>query len=293
MIFEVEHTTRYDYSEPVKLEPLALRLRPRSDRSQQVRHFELELDPPPAGLSEISDLEGNDTALAWFTDQTTSLEISTRLRAETLRTNAFDYIVLNPASLQVPMRYPDTETRVLFRYLQSSGDAAVSGLARKLRASVDNDAPSFLTGLAGQLADQIEGEVRLEGQPLEPGETLRRGRGSCRDAAVLFMDACRSVGIAARFVSGYQEGDPAVEEKYLHAWAEVYLSGVGWRGFDPTLGLAVSDRHLALAAGPTAASTLPSEGNYRGNAVSAMKADLQVRVLPSSRDRANGVTPPH
>jgi transglutaminase-like putative cysteine protease len=280
VIFEVEHTTRYDYSEPVKLEPLAVRLRPRADRSQHVLSFELNLDPAPAGLTEISDLDGNDTALAWFTEGTTSLEISTRVRAETFRTNAFDYIVLDPALIELPMRYPAEESAALVRYMQPGGDPAVSELAREVLQSAGGEAPLFLTQLSGRLAAEIEGEVRLQGQPLSPAETLSRGRGSCRDAAVLFMDACRSVGLAARFVSGYQEGDPEVDEKYLHAWAEVYLSRVGWRGFDPTLGLAVSDRHLAVAAGPTAASTLPSEGSYRGTALSAMKAGLQVKVLP-------------
>ena len=280
MIFEVEHTTRFDYSEPVKLEPLAVRLRPRADRSQFLLYFEMNLDPAPAGLTEVSDLDGNDTVMAWFTEETTSLEISTRLQAETLRTNPFDYLVLDPRLLELPMKYPIEESGALFRNLQPSGDTDVTALAWDLLSAGGGSAPLFLTELAGRLAADIEGEVRLEGEPYAPAETLSRGRGSCRDVAVLFMDACRSVGLAARFVSGYHEGDPDIDEKYLHAWAEVYLSRVGWRGFDPTLGLAVADRHLAVAAGPTAGSAAPSEGSYRGTALSSMKADLQVKVLP-------------
>lgn len=281
MLFEVEHTTRYDYSEPVRLEPLAVRLRPRSDRSQSLLFYEMNLEPAPAGRTEVSDLDGNDYVMAWFTDPTTSLQISTRLQAETLRANPFDYLVLDPVLLELPMRYPPDESKALFRYLQPSGDAVVTALAWDIVRATDGSAPGFLTELSGRLAAEIEGEVRLKGEAFDPGETLRLGKGSCRDAAVLFMDVCRSVGLAARFVSGYQEGDPEAGEKYLHAWAEVYLSGVGWRGFDPTLGLAVADRHLALAAGPTAASAAPSEGSYRGTALSSMKATLEVRVTES------------
>ena len=61
------------------------------------------------------------------------------------------------------------------------------------------------------------------------------------------MEVCRAVGIAARFVSGYQEGDREQQSR-LHAWVEVYLPGAGWRGYDPTLGLVISDRHIPLAA---------------------------------------------
>ncbi|MEX0789461.1 MAG: transglutaminase family protein, partial [Actinomycetota bacterium] len=192
--------------------------------------------------------------------------------------NPFDYLVLDDGRMQLPMRYPAEESGALLRYSRPTGDPAVVELAHEVLRSSGGSAPSFLTQLSSRLASAVEGEVRMEGEPFEPAETLRRGRGSCRDAAVLFMDACRTVGLAARFVSGYQEGNPKIEEKYLHAWAEVYLSRVGWRGFDPTLGLAVADRHLALAADADPGRTTPYEGSYRGTAVSSMKADLQVRV---------------
>lgn len=281
MLFEVEHTTRFDYSAPVRLDPLAIRLRPRVDRSQYLLHFEMKLDPAPAGLTEISDLDGNDTSLAWFSEEITSLDIRTELRAVTLRSNPFDYTVLETALLQLPMRYPPPESSALQPYLQPSGDPDVSALATDVMRTAEGGAPGFLTQLSMRLAADIAGEVRLEGSPLLPGDTLRKGAGSCRDAAVLFTDACRSIGLASRFVSGYQEGDPGVDEKYLHAWAEVYLSRVGWRGFDPTLGLAVADRHLAVAAGPSAHSAAPTSGAYRGTAQSEMKAHLDVRVRPN------------
>lgn len=281
MVFEVAHTTRFKYREPVGLEPMTIRLRPRADRAQQLRWFEMKLDPAPAGSTEMTDLEGNDVTRVWFDRPASSLLLTTRLTAETLRSNPFDYLVLEPARLALPMSYPHEPPGALDRYRVPSGDLETHTLACTLMDRAGHTAADFLTLLTTRLAEQITQEVRPEGDALPAAQTLERGRGSCRDVAVLFADICRSVGLAARFVSGYQEGDPDIEEKYLHAWAEVYLSGVGWRGYDPSLGYAVADRHLAVAAAPAAQGAAPTEGSYRGNALSTIEADLQVKVLPS------------
>ena len=76
------------------------------------------------------------------------------------------------------------------------------------------------------------------------------------------MEVCRTVGLAARFVSGYQEGDPDSSDRDLHAWVEIYLPGAGWRGYDPTLGLAVSDRHITVAASAIPQYAAPIQGTF-------------------------------
>jgi len=96
---------------------------------------------------------------------------------------------------------------------------------------------------------------------------LRRKEGACRDLAVLFMDICRSLGLAARFVSGYKYSPDTPDQHELHAWAEVYLPGAGWRGYDPSWGLAVADHHVALAAGPAPQDAMPVTGTFRGTDV--------------------------
>ena len=106
-------------------------------------------------------------------------------------------------------------------------------------------------------------EIRAEGAAWSPERTLVAGGGACRDVTALFMAACRSVGIAARFVSGYQaEADTPDGRRHLHAWPEAFLPGVGWRGFDPTHGLPVTDGHVALCAAPDQAATMPIEGGF-------------------------------
>jgi transglutaminase-like putative cysteine protease len=117
-----------------------------------------------------------------------------------------------------------------------------------------------------------------EAQPAE--ETLLRKRGSSRDLAVLFMEACRYVGIAARFVNGYHDSEGEIGKRQLHSWGEVYLPGVGWHGYDPSEGLAVTDRHIALAAAGIPQFAAPVAGTFRGNAVtSELSAVVDIRVV--------------
>jgi transglutaminase-like putative cysteine protease len=96
------------------------------------------------------------------------------------------------------------------------------------------------------------------------------------------MDACRAAGLATRFVSGYQEGDPTRAERELHAWVEVYLPGAGWRGYDPTYGVPVADRHVAVAAGLTPRAAAPTSGTFRGTGTgSTLRTEIRMRVTNS------------
>jgi transglutaminase-like putative cysteine protease len=115
--------------------------------------------------------------------------------------------------------------------------------------------------------------LRIDGAPWPPGVTWSKKSGSCRDLAVLFMEVCRSIGLAARFVSGYEAGVES-PERYLHAWAEVFLPGAGWRGYDPTHGLVVADGHIVLAAAPRQQQTMPIEGQVQGKVVAEKMTEL-------------------
>jgi transglutaminase-like putative cysteine protease len=108
-------------------------------------------------------------------------------------------------------------------------------------------------------------------------ECLAEGRGACRDLAITFMEVCREVGLAARFVSGYQMADPQ-DEQYMHAWAEVYLPGGGWRGFDPTHAKAVDGSYVPVAASPVSSLATPIEGGFSPKDThSRIEAKLEVR----------------
>ena len=142
---------------------------------------------------------------------------------------------------------------------------------------------AFLNQLNSTLYREFEFMHRDFGNPHPPEVTLTTRRGACRDLSVLFIDACRAMGLAARFVSGYQEGDPNQTERNLHAWAEVYLPGAGWRGYDPTHGLAVSDRHVVITAVADPGLSTPVIGTFRGTGVtSTLSVDIAVNVESSA-----------
>lgn len=163
-----------------------------------------------------------------------------------------------------------------------SVDWQVANFARELAGETGGQTQEFLTVLCRRIHERSEPIIRLQGDPLPAGETLRSRRGACRDLAALFMDACRSMGLAVRFVSGYQgEAVDDTGERFLHAWAEVYLPGAGWRGYDPAFGLTVADGHVALAAGPSHAEARPVHGNFWGAEVEA-RMQVEVRIENSS-----------
>ncbi len=280
MLFDIVHTTTYRFSRSVYLEPHVFRLRPRCDAAQRLQYFEFLIDPKSAGLSEYLDLEGNCVARAWFTGVGDSLSVTARSGVETLRENPFDYIFGEPAADRLPMAYASELDLLLAPYrLREDADASVAGFAASVADEADGRPLSVLAALNRRIFQMCQVMPRDEGAPLLPRVTLAERRGACRDLAVLFVDVCRALGFAARFVSGYQLGDPSKETQDLHAWAEVYIPGGGWRGYDPTNGLSVADRHVAVAAGMRPEQAAPITGTFRGTGVaSQMQANIRIRV---------------
>lgn len=279
MLFRGSHVTRYRYSREVFLEPHVIRLCPRSEPGQRVLAFSVEIDPTPAGVSGSLDAEGNSVLWSWFGRMTETLTITTRFTAETLRPVPFDYIVPTAESARLPVPYPPHEQPVLAPYLAAEPSPGASALAEEIAAEADGDVQAFLIRLTDRIYRLCEVIVRDEGDPYPADRTLAEARGSCRDLAVLHVVCCRHVGVAARFVSGYQEGDPDAEERELHAWAEAYVPGGGWRGYDPTHGLVVADRHLAVAASASPVGAAPVAGSLRGTGATArMEADIDLDV---------------
>ena len=273
MRFRVRHTTSYRYSRPVFLEPHTVHLRPRCDSSQLLRGFRLRIDPQPAIISEALDFEGNDIAYAWFEGTTESLLVASEFELVTLRENPFDYILLGDETHRLPLAYPAEWRDQLGRYLAGSSgpDCPVGRFARSIADSAGRETLPFLAVLNGRISKSYEVVVREEGDPLPADETLKSTKAACRDLAMLFVECCRSLGVASRFVSGYHQGDHVADQRHMHAWAEVYLPGGGWRGYDPAYGLAVADRHVAVAAaampplGRPAERQLPRHRGHRNH----------------------------
>ncbi len=294
MRYKILHNTSYVYSDRVSLNPHWIRLRSRSNHHQTLHYFNLDIHPQPLGQSAVLDLEGNAVEKIWFHPQEFDrLEIRATSEVETHCVNPFNYL-LEPWAIELPIDYPSTLMAGLSPYFSPRNcrqpmDFRVYEWAVNIAQSVNHQVTAFLMALNQQIYQNCEYEIRDTGPPLPPGITWQQKRGTCRDFAVLFMEACRGMGLAARFVSGYQEGDPpgeslcdrqTPEPRYLHAWVEVYLPGAGWRGYDPTHGLAVGDRHIALVASAIPQNTAPILGTLRTSSInSQMTFDISIEPL--------------
>jgi transglutaminase-like putative cysteine protease len=278
MKISVTHSTVYRYDILVVLEPHIFRLRPRMSSTQRLLAFDIQITPAPAGTTECLDQDGNLAMNAWFGAPTRELKVTSRFTVEMLRQNPFDYVLVGE-SLTLPLWYREPLCTALTSYRKDGHVAnAVKQFAESVAAGAQQETLPFLLALSRQVFQACRQVVRPKGAPWASDNTLSLGEGSCRDLAVLLCDACRVMGIAARFVSGYECSSANREDSYMHAWAEVYLPGIGWRGYDPSRGLAVSDSHIAVAAGFDSELASPVAGWYSGESTSRMEASVNLQV---------------
>ncbi len=262
MFYHLCHQTLYTYPQAVKLSPHLLRLCPRSNGWQKLLDFQLFIEPKPTRITPIYDLDGNHLHQIWFDDEIETLNIKTDFKIETLIENPFIF-QLESWALKLPFDYTTSWCQQLQPYLNSyypHFDPVAIELAQEICHEVQQNPLNFLFSLNQKIYQNCQYLTREEGDPLPPRVTWQKKQGSCRDFSILFIEVCRAMGLGARFVSGYQEGDPDQVELDLHGWVEVYLPGAGWRGYDPTYGLAVSDRHIALVASAIPQYTVPISG---------------------------------
>lgn len=276
MKLRIDHRTTYRFDAPVFLEPHVVRLRPRSDAAVRLIDFSLDVDPAPAVRAENLDLDGNVVTHAWFEGATDRLALRMRAAVETLTTNPFRFLLAEP-DRSLPYAYPPGSQDRLRPY-RSPPDAApdaVRALALDAAQASERDQAAFPLTLAQRLHREFTVEERPEGPPRAPEATAAARRGACRDLAVLFVACCRAMGLAARFASGYADVG-ARDRDDLHAWGETYLVGGGWRGYDPSHGLAVSDRHVTVAAAADPSDAAPVTGTFRGAAAARLEFEIDV-----------------
>ncbi len=266
MQFHIRHRTVYEYSAAVHLDPHELRFLPRSGGGQFVESFRLETTPTPVASTDFVDAEANAVRVASFAGAHEQLTVDCQMIVRTTAANPFDF-PLTRDNQTLPVTYTPYERSCLWRFLRrypSSTDAdMIVRYAQALVSECGGATIRFLTTLNRRLFEEHEVFHRPTGMPWPPEKTLAAEQGACRDLAWLMIDICRSVGLAARFVSGYQEPEGQEQQPELHAWAEVYLPHAGWRGHDPTHGLAVADRHVAVAAAAEPHAVTPITGTIR------------------------------
>jgi transglutaminase-like putative cysteine protease len=264
---EIRHITHYSFGILVTLGPHTLLLRPREGHDVRIAASTLSI-VPSASLGWRRDLYDNVMGIATFGDQvTTELSIESRLEVELYDTTPLDFLVEDHA-LHFPFTYQAHEQIALRPYLEpvyQDHPLLTDWLAGFRQAAHASETFAVVDQMNRRIHSQVVYEVREEAGVLPPAETLRRGRGSCRDTAALIVESCRRLGVAARFVSGYVFG-PATQAggAASHAWGEVYLPGGGWKGFDPTSGSVVGADHIPVAVHHHPEAIPPVAGTFTG-----------------------------
>lgn len=277
MIVTIEHETNYQYLDRVFLEPHTLRLTPRQSPGLRVYDASMDIDPQPQGINIIQEEDGTQAHLVWFNGMTKHFRIRARTEIELNPINPFEFLIYPTGGVRLPMVYPSAMVTMLEAYRQQgAANPDVKSYAVNLAEDTGQQTVDFLSQLIQRIHTDLEYEKREQGCPHPAQQTLEEKKGSCRDFAILAIDVCRAIGLAARFVSGYYFSHNREEPSELHAWVEVYLPGAGWKGYDPTHGVACDHHHIALAASAQSERTLPVTGTFRGFASSRITTKLSM-----------------
>jgi transglutaminase-like putative cysteine protease len=286
--YKILHRTYYNFASPVRLGPHALLLRPREDHELRVESAFLSTTPS-ATVRWHRDVEDNSVAIATFEGTTSQLSIESNVVVQQYNQVPLDFLVADYA-IDYPFAYTPEDEAVLAPYMRigpAGGAAGERGPVDEWALAVWHpghriQTAALLQRLASQIQQLISYKRREEPGVQAPEATLSHGTGSCRDSAFLFMRVARGWGLAARFVSGYLCSAPsAADFGATHAWAEVFLPGAGWKGFDPTLGAIVGADHIAVAVSRLPESVPPVAGSFTGPP-GAGSFDVGVWVTPLS-----------
>ncbi|HBP90375.1 MAG TPA: cysteine protease [Nitrospiraceae bacterium] len=265
--YKILHRTYYNFSGAVTLGPHRLRLRPREDYDLHIESLNLKLTPP-ATLLWHRDVEGNSVSTATFDVPANQLVIESDVIIQQFNEAPLDFLVADYA-VAYPFTYQPDDRIMLLPYMAFPEPNTKTQLTEWIANFWKPEEPiqtySLLQRLGTHINQTLTYRVREEPGVQTVGQTLEYGTGSCRDFALLFMEAARCLGLAARFVSGYLHAPPsATDYGATHAWAEVYLPGAGWKGFDPTGGTMAGTDHIAVAVARLPESVPPIEGSFVG-----------------------------
>ena len=277
MNLKVRHTLHYTYNFPVVLDQHTLYIYPKPYPNQRVLDYTLFIDPLPSQIVRNVDAEGNAQQIAYFFNgPVTGLTVDAVMTLSSDPVNVFDFVLFPFTTQNFPFLYDNRIYKYLIPYLNRNDVTNnVEQFARRIAAEVNWETVPFLVQMSQYISENFKYQNREFGMAYPPDDTLRDKIGSCRDYSRLFISSCRSLGIAARFVSGYLYGNP-MQAHELHAWVEVYLPGAGWRGFDPTEGKAIINNHISLGASADFDQLAPVMGSFRGYANASLETHVDI-----------------
>ena len=275
------HNLEYSYEESVQLGEHRLCIKPRSHGFQRLINFNLNISPNPKIIYPLLAASGEEINRITFEGYTDALSIKAISEVETLKHPCIlDGVKERDLTLPFCRSIINRDLQGALEGWMPNGqhDPSAVELAQESLAGSSNNALSFTFQLIEIIQDRVKYTKRHTGPAWPASRTLRERVGSCRDLAMLMVESCRSVGIPSRFVSGYHFEDPLPKEFELHAWAELYIPGAGWRGFDPSGKGLIDERYLTLVSSSKSNLTAVITGNFRGK--TNLKNNLTWEIKP-------------
>jgi transglutaminase-like putative cysteine protease len=317
-ILSVHHVTTYTYRQPVGFGEHRILFRPRDSYDQRLIAASLAITPEPHSLRWIHDVFGNCVAVARFRGRAAELRFTCRITLDHTPEPPLSFALAERAA-RYPFAYDPDEMPDLARYIERQNPDPGGLVARWARGFLAADGTADTRALLAAITTGIHRDFayrrRSEKGVQDPAETLRSGRGTCRDFALLMMEAARSLGMAARFVSGYlyvperdghaRGNEEAGEEAghgighvgggATHAWVQVYLPGAGWVEFDPTNGIVGNRDLIRVAVARHPGQAVPLHGSWVGRPEDFLGMEVAVRVteLAEAPSVAEGRAGPH
>ena len=287
-VLHVQHRTTYVYKKPVEFGEHRLMCRPRDSHDLRLLDTSLTIDPPASALRWIHDVFGNSIAIATFSQPAQQLVFESGFRAEHFPTEPQALEVENYAT-RFPFNYSAEDAMDLSHTRDRHYDDPehkVDAWAKEwVEKSEGGETLAALMAMTSAIKQQFKYAAREAAGVQSPLETLRLGSGSCRDFAVFMMEAARSLGLAARFVSGYLYDEKLIGAAggligggATHAWAQIFLPGAGWVEFDPTNGLTGGRNLIRVAVARDASQAAPLAGSYSGAPDDFTSMSVEVKV---------------
>jgi transglutaminase-like putative cysteine protease len=286
-ILTVRHLTTYRYRQPVAFGEHRMMLRPRDDHDQIVLESEVAITPEPSHIAWTRDAFGNHVATARFAGRASELRVESRISIDHAPAPFRESDIADFAKTW-PFEYPADERAELARTIAQP--AQPPDIARWAEGFLAPDGTAgthaLLAGMTQTIKRTFRHGARHQKGTQDPALTLRLASGSCRDLAVLMIAGLRSLGFAARFVSGYlnvaDAGDESLTGGNTHAWVQAYVPGPGWVDFDPSSGTVGNHNLVRVAVVHAPDEAIPLQGSWIGFASDHLAMNVAVKVAASN-----------